>query len=159
MERYHGVKHEAGIPIKILMAHPPTDENGDATGPAISFRGRPAIALIRITNLKQRIAYGVAAELLLDADKWQESGDEELIAILDHELMHLELVTKGGNVVRDDADMPKLRKREHDQECGWFDAVAHRHGEHSIEVQQCRAFIESDDYKQCYLPGMEPVGV
>jgi hypothetical protein len=156
LTQFHGAKADAGIPIKIIMAHPPKDEAGDATGPAIRVKGFPAVACIRILSLKDRVAYGVAAEMQLDADHWDESANEERIAILDHELTHLELkVNEDGSVKRDDAGMPLLRKREHDREYGFFDVVAHRHGEFSEEVKQCRAFLESEHYRQCYMFDLE----
>lgn len=155
MENYHGPLSEAGVKVKVLLAHPPVDEAGDATGPALKVNGYEAIARIKILGLEDRVSYGFDAKMAIDSDKWDESSDEERAAVLDHELTHLELaVDDQGGVKRDDAGRPKLRMRKHDFQVGWFYNVAHRHGNASIEVRQCRQLLDSDDYRQCMLPGM-----
>lgn len=44
---------------------------------------------------------------------------------------------------RDDLGRPVLKIRLHDQQHGWFDEIARRHGDASIEVQQAKAFADS----------------
>jgi len=155
MKQCHGPKHEAGVRVKVLMAHPNVDQNDEPTGPAILAGGYKALAKIKILSLPNRVAYGFDAEMQLDSDHWDESSDEERVAVLDHELTHLELaVDDKGGVKRDDAGRPKLRMRKHDYAFGWFSTVAHRHGESSLEVRQARALLDSEDYQQCWLPGM-----
>lgn len=155
MGRYHGPMHEVGVTVKVLMAHPPVDKNDDATGPAISVGGYPALAKIRVLSLKDRVAYGFDTEMVLDADHWDECSDEERDAIIDHELSHLELKLKEGALVRDDSGRPCLRIVKHDYQFGWFADVARRHGEASIEIQQARKMLEGDTWIQCFLPGMQ----
>lgn len=157
MAKYHGPKAESGVRVQVLMASAARDANGDPTGPAIRVNGYPAVACIRILSLKDRVARGFDAEMQLDADAWQEKSEAEQEAVIDHELTHLELVTKEGAVQRDDADRPRLRIRKHDRFCGFFDVVAARHGEASVEIQTVREWLADESYTQCYLPGMEPV--
>lgn len=157
MERYHKPLRDADVSVQVLMAWPRRDDNGDATGPAVTHNGYPCAAKIRVLSAKDRVARGFDAEMIVDGEKWQESDARQQIAILDHELEHLELLTDAeGSVVLDDGERPKLRCQRHDAQLGWFHAVARRHGESSIEVQQARALITSDAWTQCYLPGMEP---
>lgn len=109
---------------------------------------------IKVMSLKDRAAGRADAELLLDGDRWPTFADEEQAAIIDHELTHLELCIGDDGLRRDDLDRPKLRVRKHDHQFGWFDAVARRHGEDSIEWQQYAQFTNTT-YQQLWLPGME----
>lgn len=158
MHRYHGPKEEAGVTVNVLMALPTVDGEEEPTGPAITVNGYKALAKIKILGLKDRVAYGFDAEMVLDADNWELCSDEQQNAIIDHELSHLELmVDDDGGIKRDDADRPRLRMRKHDYHFGWFADVAHRHGENSLEVRQAREMLDGETWHQCFLPGMEPV--
>jgi hypothetical protein len=152
MKAYHGQLRDAEVMVDVLLARPSVDANGDPTGPAIRVHGYAAAAFIRVLSYKDRVIRSFDAEMTLDADRWETSSDAEQTAIIDHELTHLELVTgDGGTVLRDDAERPKLRCRKHDRHFGWFDLVARRHGEDSLEVKQAREMLDSSTFKQCYL--------
>lgn len=151
MDAYHGQLRDAGVLVDVLLANPNLDANGDPIGPAIRVHGYAAVACIRVLSYKDRVIRGFDAEMTIDADHWETAGAAEQVAIIDHELTHLELVTNDVGVVRDDAERPKLRCRKHDRHFGWFDLVARRHGEHSLEVQQARDMLKSATFKQCYL--------
>ena len=56
-----------------------------------------------------------------------------------------------GAVLRDEAVRPRLRCLKHDWQFGWFDLIARRHGEHSLEVRQAREMLNSITFRQCYL--------
>lgn len=152
MRRFHGGLAAAGVMIDVLMAHPTEDDNGDTVGHAITVHGYPAAACVKVLAYKDRVKTGCDAELMLDDLQWDTSTWDEQVAVVDHELTHLELIVDArGNVRRDDAERPRLRMRKHDRHFGWFDLVAHRHGEHSLEVRQAREMVQSDQFKQCYL--------
>jgi hypothetical protein len=152
MKKYHGQLRDAEVIVDVLLASPTVDANGDPTGPAIRVHGYAAVAYIRVLSYKDRVIRGFDAEMTLDANRWEVSSDAEQTAIIDHELQHLELVTGAdGVVLRDDAERPKLRCRKHDRHFGWFDLVARRHGEDSLEVKQAREILDSSTFKQCYL--------
>ena len=70
MKKYHGGKADAETTVQCLMAYPPQDEEGEATGPALTHDGYAALATIRQTNLKQRAAGFADLEILLDNDNW-----------------------------------------------------------------------------------------
>lgn len=155
MKQYHGQLHEAGVRVDVLFAHAPTDSNGDTTSPALKYHGHGCAAEVRIISLRDRVAGRGDAEITLNGDQYDLWTGCQLRAILDHELTHLELrVDDRGAVKRDDADRPKLRLREHDQEFGWFDSVARRHGEDSTEVRQATRLVDSNALQQLYLPGL-----
>jgi hypothetical protein len=152
MKTYHGQLRDAEVQVDVLLASPTVDANGDPTGPAVRVHGYAAAAFIRVLSYKDRVIRGFDAEMTLDADHWETASDAERIAVIDHELTHLELVTgDGGTVLRDNAERPKLRCRKHDRHFGWFDIVARRHGDHSLEVKQAREMLDSAQFTQCYL--------
>jgi hypothetical protein len=158
MERDHPELFQAGLSVQVLLAGTPVDEDGTPTGPAISVNGYPAVAKVKILGLEARVRYGFDAELTLDADEWEVCSREQQEAIVDHELTHLELRTdREGSILYDDAERPKLKMRKHDRQFGWFDEVARRHGEASVEVRQCREMLEDQAFKQGYLFDMAEV--
>lgn len=143
IEKYHGGLRDAGVTIDILMAYPAHDQNGDATGPAVSHGGYPAAAKIRIVGLKDRAAGRADAEMIIDGEMWPVRSPAEQNALLDHEVTHLELVKDSkGNLKRDDLDRPCLKCRKHDHQHGWFDSIVRRHGSDSLEWQQAAAFLD-----------------
>jgi len=155
METYHGHLRDAALTTDVLLAYGPKDADGDLVGPAIKRHGTTCAAQVRIINLRDRVAGRSDVEIMLDGDRIDEWSDEQLAAIIDHELTHLELKVADEGVKRDDIERPCLRLREHDHEFGWFDSVARRHGEHAIEVQQARQLLERDELRQLYLPGLD----
>ena len=156
MGLYHVELRDADVRIDVLVAYAKTDANGDPTGPAVKLHGHPCCAKVRVIGLRDRVAGRGDAEIIIDGDNCDTWPPEQLRAILDHELEHLELqVSDEGLVKRDDAERPKLRLREHDRQFGWFDSVARRHGYASIEVQQATQMTERDELRQLYLPGLQ----
>ncbi len=152
MEKYHRSLDEAGVKVNVLMASPNEDKDGMPTGPAITVGGYPAAATIRVLGIKDRVSHGFDAEMVVDADVWGGNTRKQNVALIDHELTHLELsLDDKGQVKTDDANRPKLRIRKHDRQFGWFDAVANRHGEDSPEVMQCRRMVGDGDFRQLYL--------
>lgn len=158
MNEFHPHLRDAGLWVDILLAHADTDENGDANRPALKLHGYQCCATIRILGLKDRVAGRGDVELLLDGDQYDTWSEDQLRAIFDHELTHLELkVSDDGCVKRDDISRPLLRMRNHDHQFGWFDCVARRHGRNSIEIQQAEKLMSNVETRQLYLPGMPEI--
>jgi hypothetical protein len=109
----------------------------------LQCHGYPAQAVVRIIGDKDRVAGRGDAEIVIDRENYQMLSEAEKDALLDHELYHL-IVKKDrhGIIQVDDHRRPKMKMRRHDHEFGWFDEIARRHGEHSAEIQQARAFSE-----------------
>jgi len=139
------------VTIGMLVALAPINEDtGEPKGPALKLRGVACLAVTRVVGLKLRTHGLEDAEIVIDGDRWPELSQGERVALLDHELTHLELnCDKHGANRRDDLGRPKLKMRPHDHEFGWFDEVAERHGINSIEVRQARQFQE--DWGQLYF--------
>jgi len=152
---YHKRLCEAGVTIDVLMAYGSRDADGQITAPAIAVGGYQAMASIRITNLRERTKGNGDAEMLIDADNWFDLDERTQAAVIDHELVHLDLtLDKNGMVATDDMDRPKMSLKKHSRQYGWFDEVVQRHGEYCLESQQCRAFLDGT-YKQLWFPGLE----
>lgn len=148
---------EAKVTINALMARPTYNDNGEPKGPAIRHEGYPAQATIKVTSLKDRVAGLADAILTIDADNWDNLDEAERLALIDHELYHLELERdKHGHLVSDDHGRPKLKCRLHDWQIGGFAAIRRRRGEASPEHRHIVAL--ADQYGQLLFEWMAPVG-
>jgi hypothetical protein len=118
MEKYHQPLFDAGVSIDLLKAFSGSEEDPVP----LRHHGYAALALVRICSLKDRVKGCSDAEIVLDGVKCDEWSTDELRAILDHELTHLDLCydKKTGKLVRDDISRPKLKIRLHDRQFGWF---------------------------------------
>lgn len=137
MRQYHSPDLD-GVTVSALFAY-----DMEATEPVLKHGGYPAAAVMAITPLKQR-ALGVAdAVITIDRSTWLTLSQPQRDALIDHELYHLErCVEKDTELPKCDAiDRPKLKIRRHDHQLGWFDAIAHRHGEASFEVRQAKTLM------------------
>jgi hypothetical protein len=148
LSRYHPHLKAAEVTLNVLHAYGPRDEEtGTLTAPAIEARGQKALACIKVTNLKDRAAGLADAVLMIDGDDCGEWDDEKWDAIVDHELMHLDLQDS-----TDDLGRPKIKTRHHDYEVGGFWGVGERHKQASVEVQSIQS-IGSNLVKQGVLEG------
>lgn len=164
MAEHHRDLDDADVTVQAVMAHPKVEG-----GTALKHHGVPAKAKVRIVQQKER-ALGMAdAEVMIDAERWEEMPETDRVALVDHELTHLlvvydqEQIERDENgepvlrsdgspcykVKRDDGGRPRLRMRHHDYEFGWFTEVAERHGKYSTEVQQAASLM--DRHGQVYF--------
>lgn len=164
MAKHHHELDAADVSVQAVMAHPKVDG-----GPVLRHHGVTAKAKVRIVQQKER-ALGMAdAEVMIDADIWEDMPETDRIALVDHELTHLMIVydedkierDTDGNPVLDEngaprrkvkldgCGRPRLKMRHHDYEFGWFTEVAERHGKYSTEVQQAAALV--DRHGQIYF--------
>ena len=148
VEKYRGDLKNAGVEFAVLMAHAKRDKNGKPKGSALKLGGYACLATVRITSLADRVAGLADVVITIDGDRWQDLPQRSRIAVLDHELTHLDL---GDEIDYDDAGRPKIKMRKHDHQFGWFDSVVRRHGIHAIEWQQFDEFVRKPA-KQLWLP-------
>ena len=157
MKNWHKQLEEFEVTVDCLFAFATTDANGDTTGCALKKNGLPAAALIRVTPLKDRTKGNGDAEMQIDGDEWENYSDKQKLALIDHELEHLQLLfDKDGGLKRDDLDRPKLRLRPHDREVGWFDDVVKRHGRDAFEYSSFNSIWQST--RQMKLPFLDEIG-
>lgn len=144
----------AKVRIDLLFACAPRNDEGVILGDAMKDKGHRTLGKARIISLKDRAAGRGDAEVLVDKEWWDDAGDEERAALLDHELYHIAVKTnKAGAVIRDDLNRPKLRMRHHDVQFGWFKEVAKRNGPYSQEQIQAKQLM--DDHGQFFWPAIK----
>lgn len=119
----------------------------ESTEPVLKHQGYPAAAVIKITKLADRVMGIADAVVTVDRSFWLTLTPGQRDALIDHELTHLEPVydEETGTQVFDSHERPKLEMRRHDRQFGWFDDVARRHGEQSIEIRQARMLLTETD--------------
>ncbi len=176
LESWHQSLHEAGVRVLVKFA------NNDKGAP-IKAHGYPALATIRIINLRDRTRHREGdrfdAEMLIDAMEWTDLEHESKLALLDHELSHLGLVSLGLQELgmeqerhekarakaeeqgkeppvlvwwkRDVVGRPRLKSVKGDWSAGdGFVAVCERHGIAAIEYR---------NLKKCYDRAIEAAAV
>lgn len=116
---------------------------GDEPESVLEHQGYPALAVIKIVPTKERAAGMDDALVVVDRFAYEGLTEPQRDSVIDHELYHLELVLdkKTEKPKYDSLGRHKLAMRKHDRQFGWFDEVAQRHGENSIEVIQARHII------------------
>jgi len=125
---------EADVTIKYLFAR------AEGNGPALTHNGYQASAIVRINNLQKRVEGLTDATVAIDQEQWEDLSEQERAALLDHELMHLEVKRNEAKAIKyDDANRPMLRMRKHDWNHGGFLDIAKRHGENALDVQAIQA--------------------
>lgn len=144
MTKWHVELTEARVEVKPLFCRA-YDRDGEAI-PAIKSSGQAKVARIKITSLEDRVRGLGDAKLLIDGNKWERIGHNARLALLDHELEHLEI--NGEDL--DDAGRPKLKLKHHDWEVSGFDEVIKRQGENAIEFQGAAKLRER--FAQLLLP-------
>ncbi len=146
METYHPDLAKIELKLDILIAK-------SDNGPAVAVGGYPALACIRILNIKDRLKGNGDAEITIDVDAYEEMSSAQQDALIDHELAHLILCKDDDGFVKlDDVGRPKLKMRKHDYQLGWFREIAMRHGKDSVEVSQARILWNQDG--QAFFPAL-----
>lgn len=139
LHEYHPelVKHE--VSVGVLMVYDPEDSGARV----LKHQGYPAVAVVKINSLEQRAQGMPDATIKIDRAEWDQMPDRRRIAILDHELQHLEIqYDEAGFCKSDDQGRPKLKIRLHDLVVGGFSCVMARHGDDSGETRQLEVVAE-----------------
>lgn len=130
---YHRELHVAGVTVQVLFHF---DDR------PLLVRGWPAHAYVKVTNLKERALDQKDATIVVCKASWDQMDDRKRIALVDHELYHLQVCKDPeGRLKTDDLNRPKLRLRKHDIEVGWFVEIAKEHGPDSIECEQANGMV------------------
>lgn len=125
----------------------------DSTKAVLKHQGYAAAAVVRIVPVKDRSLGMPDATITVDRTTWLTMSPRQRDALIDHELTHLvrvmEVDDEGNETDTPKCDVlgrPKLRMRLHDHQYGWFDEIAERHGDASIEVKQVRRILDHQLY-------------
>jgi hypothetical protein len=144
LKEWHEDLLDAEVDVVVLMS---------PKGKPLRHGGYDCIAKVRIVGVRDRVLGLADAEVTLDAGRWPNLTEARQLAVLDHELTHLIVCERDGEIVKDGAGRPKLRMRQHDFQAGWFEDVAKRHGIDSIEVEQAQSLV--DERGQAFFAFMQ----
>lgn len=137
------------VRVGVLMAW-----NPDA--PAVKHGGYPCNATIKVVSHKDRVTKGYDAELVIDQLCWDGFRPKQRLALIAHELRHLELVLKldketgQQRVQLDDGGRPKLKTRPGDWNAGdGFADVVAEFGEDAVEYHNLKnCWRRADEAKE-----------
>ena len=136
LEKHHPDLLEAGVTFQLLGAHAKLDKNGVAKGAAIKHHGYPALAVVSLFSLKDRVGGSPDCRIVIDADQWEDHADAKRHSLIHHECLHVEVVRdEGGTIQVDDACRPRLKLRPHDVEIGVFWDAVKNYGDDSWEAE------------------------
>lgn len=139
IEEYYPDLKEAAATIESLFAY---DNKG---GFPVKSGGYPALACIKVNNLKNRVKGFADAEITIDAENFNGMTHEQKKGLLDHCLYSLNVIRdKEGAVKTDDASRPKMRIKKYDYRLSWFREIALRNKENSPEVYQANILWQKD---------------
>lgn len=127
-----GLQPELNIAVQFRTS----DKEGK---PALKFHGYPALAVIRVVGLEDRLDGGPDVRITIDQDRFYRLTAIRQEAVLTHELMHVEfpgeIRDQNGCLIPllDLAGRPKIALRCHDFEIGGFDEICEWYGADAIE--------------------------
>jgi hypothetical protein len=149
---------EAGVTIHCQYAYAARNKDGEPKGPALRFGNYPAAAIVRVNSHKHRVQGEKDATIEIDGDHWEELTEAEQVALLDHEICHLEVLRdREGAVKTDNCGRPRLKCRQHDFQIGAFVSVMRRHGPAALEAQAL--MTASREYVQALFDWDKPATV
>jgi hypothetical protein len=140
IDQHHPRLAEAGVKVGIMVAYNPD-------GDALTHGGYPAAASMKVVKLKDRVTKGYDAEMSVDERVWRDLTDAQRLALLDHELCHIDTVDVPPKQLKelpadaprwktDDIGRPKLRSVPGNWNAGdGFTQVVSRHGLNAIEYR------------------------
>ena len=136
MEEFHEELVDVELTFTVLMAVAVDREGALKNEPTLMSRGHRVAARVRKTNGAQRAAGMTDVVFEVDAQLYEGLTDAERVALVDHELEHVELVLDEDEHVRLGVDLrPVLRVKPHDAEIGVFYGVVERHGAAALDFQ------------------------
>jgi hypothetical protein len=145
MGEWHLELKASGVTIDAVFARKlDSDEN---PVPAVTAHGSTAAAKIGITSLEDRARGLKDAKLTIDGHVWDGLSAQSRIALIDHELEHL-----NAGEERDDLGRPKLKMSKHDYVLAGFLSIINRHGQNAIEHREMTRF--QGEHGQLFLPGI-----
>lgn len=159
LKLHHKEVAETGATIGAYYAVQEQNESGESPTPAIKVHGYPCLAKIKINSYPERVQGKPDATIFIDKGGWEKMAPGEKDALIDHELQHLQSVREKDKPLiwkRDNIGHPILKIRKHDHQFGWFNVIAERHGDNSVEIKQAKMF--ANQHGQLYFGWAAPPG-
>lgn len=146
-KKHHPMLDKARVRLEAFFV---TTDGED--GASLRYKGSPTSCKTEILSQVNRVGSKADARILIDKIDWDNATAPQRDAMLDRALTFLKVKQKEETIVLDGNDRPKLELRVPDRVFAWFDVVAARHGEASLEVQEAKQVI---DNATTYLPGFD----
>lgn len=129
--------------IDLVFARASLDDEGKPKDVPLKCRGIRCYGVAKKIAPKERAKGFGDAEITLDGDWWDSVSEKEALAVLEHELFHIKVLTNDdGSPKTDDSGRPKIKMRMHDYEVGHFIQIAEWHGKHSVEYKQMHSIFD-----------------
>jgi uncharacterized small protein (DUF1192 family) len=147
ISQYHSTRF-GDCGMKIALTFVSKLDSEEMLVPALKFAGALAAGMATITPRKQKIHVLHDAEIHVDRYTWDELSPQARIALLDHEITHLEpsLDRKTGAFKKDDAGRQVVHTRRDDFLLTGFYEVVRRHGEAALEYNSVlRAYTRNSE--------------
>lgn len=142
--KYHQRLVCAEVKVGVFFTRASRNSFGEIESPAIICRGSPAYAVTRLTSPKERVFVPYDAIIEIDEDQWSDYlSEEQRVALVDHELTHLEIIRKNGEIELCSDSRPKLRLQNYDWQSTGFLEVLSRHRENSLELQDLNNVLDA----------------
>ena len=124
------------LKVQVLLVLARRYNSAEEPVAAVKLAGAPMAAKIRVLPLKQRVITDFDVEIMVDGMVWDDYTEGERVALLDHELTHLEVcVGTDGRPKMDDRGRPKLKTIGDDWVSHGFFDVIRRHGLNATEAK------------------------
>lgn len=150
MSQYHSSLADEEVQVGLLAAKRAKKKGGGwVDGPVLALRGFACCATVQVTNLKERALGMPDAIITLNWEWWGRALKSSRLAVMDHELEHLELaVDHEGEPKQDSLNRPLLMLRKHDWEFGGFLSIVERHGINAVEALAVKGVATSPVFIQ-----------
>jgi hypothetical protein len=143
LEQYRGDLQDAGATIELLFAF------GSDGKPALKSRGQIVLGRCKINSLQDRAEGKADATIVLDGNRWPHWPEQRRLAVLHHELTHIDTWERGDGD-RDDLGRPSLKIRYGDWDFDGFHQMIELYGAFSVESRNLKIIAET--HQQLQLP-------
>lgn len=145
MKKFHQGLIDGKAKIACLVAERVGSEGESIGGPTQKRDGFPIVGKLKISNLADRTAGMADATITLDKEMWGSLDKEEQFAAVDHLLESIDVMREDGKgeVLKDDQDRPRLKRRPVDYSIRGYKSVAERNKTASQEFKQFKPFFDA----------------
>jgi len=143
MRTYHQRLIDLNTTVRAITV---TKRNKDGEDePCLTGYGKaPALACISVIKDKAKLFLKHDAEITIDLCCWRDLNRKQKIAVIDHELTHLEPKRdKDGHPIIDEDGRPKLTTKPDDFIVWGFHSIIAKHKENSVEGPAVRMLATS----------------
>lgn len=133
LEQHHHDLNEAEVQIGLIFVS--DFDKDDNPVPSIKLHGAFAAGCISLVKGVAGVFNPYQAQIQIDKLYWDNASEEVRLALVDHEIEHIELVRdKNGIVQTDDRNRTMIKLKPDDWVLTGFMSVVRRHGPNAVEA-------------------------